>query len=160
MSVATPSFRITGLSPQPFRHLFGLPDDALAAQGARRYVVDEMPGFPDRIEMRDLEPGETVLLVNHMHQPGASPYRSSHAVFVGEASAVPFDAVDRVPDVLRRRVLSLRGFDAADMIVDADLVDGQAIEGLIARLLDNPDITYIHAHYAKRGCYAGLIRRA
>ena len=44
------SFRITSLSPEPFRHLFGLPDDALAERGVKRYVVDESPGFPDRIE--------------------------------------------------------------------------------------------------------------
>ena len=27
------AFRITGLSPEPFRHLFGLTDDELAARG-------------------------------------------------------------------------------------------------------------------------------
>lgn len=51
------SFRITGLDPAPFRALYGLPDDALAAAGAERYVVDATPGFHDRIEFRDPEPG-------------------------------------------------------------------------------------------------------
>ena len=34
-------FRITGLPPEPFRHLFGLSGEELAAHGARRLVVDE-----------------------------------------------------------------------------------------------------------------------
>jgi O-6-methylguanine DNA methyltransferase len=47
------SFRITGLDPEHFRHLFGKNDEELAALGARRFVVDASPGFPDRVEMRD-----------------------------------------------------------------------------------------------------------
>ena len=51
----------------------------------------------------------------------------------------------------------------ADAIVgalDADVVEGAAVEPLIARLLANADVSYIHAHYAKRGCYSGRIDRA
>ncbi|MEJ1938605.1 DUF1203 domain-containing protein, partial [Nostoc sp. NIES-2111] len=78
------AFRITGLSPEPFRHLFGLSDDDLMRHGVKRYVVDTSPGYPDRIEMRDAAPGETVLLLNHVCQPADTPYRASHAIFVRE----------------------------------------------------------------------------
>lgn len=57
-------YRITGLDPAPFRHLYGLPEDALAAQGVKRYIADAKPGFPDRVEIRDAEPGESLLLLN------------------------------------------------------------------------------------------------
>jgi len=40
------------------------------------------------------------------------------------------------------------------------VVDGAAVEPLIARLLASSDVSYIHAHYAKRGCYSGRIDRA
>src|SRR5215218_5490724 len=53
-------FRIKGLLPEPFRHLYGLSEGELARHGVIRYVVDKNPGYPDRIEMRDAEPGETV----------------------------------------------------------------------------------------------------
>ena len=154
------SFRITGLDPAPFRHLYGLSDEALAAQGAVRYVADKKPGFPDRIELRDLEPGETALLLNFAHQPADTPYRATHAIFVREGAEAAFAAVGEVPEVMRLRPLSLRAFDADHMMVDADLVDGREAEGLIARLLDNPQVAYIQAHYAKRGCYAARIERA
>ncbi len=58
------SFRIKGLGSEPFQHLYGLKDEDLARYGARRYVADRKPGFPDRIEVRDAEPGESLLLVN------------------------------------------------------------------------------------------------
>ena len=83
------AFRITGLAPDPFRHLFGLDDAALASQGAIRYRVDSGFGFPDRIELRDATPGETVLLVNHVHQPADTPFRASHAIFVREGAPRP-----------------------------------------------------------------------
>lgn len=153
-------FRITGLSPEPFRHLFGLSDTELAAHGAQRCIANATPGFPDRVEMRDARPGESLILTNHVHQPAATPYRSAHAIFVREGADAPYDRVNEVPDVLRVRMLSLRAFDTGHMMVDADLVDGREVEALIARLLADPRTAYIHAHYAKRGCYAGLIARA
>lgn len=154
------AFRVTGLSPEPFRPLFGLPDAELAARGIRRYVVDRKPGFPDRIEMRDAEPGESVLLLNHVCQPADTPYRASHAIFVREGATRAYDAVGEIPEVMRLRLLSLRAFDADGMMVDADVAEGDGVEALVERLLANPDVAYIHVHNAKRGCYSGRIDRA
>jgi len=153
------SFRITGLSPEPFRELFGLSAEALAAKGVQRHVVDAKPGFPDRVELRDAEPGDTVLLLNYVHQPANTPYRASHAIYVREGATDRYDRVDEVPESFRPRTLSLRAFNDAGEIVAADLVDGQGVESLIERLLDHPEAAYIQAHYAKYGCYAGRIER-
>jgi hypothetical protein len=69
-------FRIAGLDPERFSHLYGRSDAQLAEQHVYRYRVDTSPGFPDRIEMRDLEAGESALLVNYTHLDHPSPYRS------------------------------------------------------------------------------------
>jgi hypothetical protein len=153
------SYRISGLDPAAFRHLFGLPDAELARFGAIRYTADREVGFPDRIELRDATPGQTLLLVNHVHQPAATPYRASHAIFVREGAEAARVFVDEVPEVLRRRTISLRAFDARGMIVGAELADGDAIAGAIEQLLADSAVAYIHAHYAKPGCYAALIER-
>ena len=105
------SFRITGLAPELFRHLYGLDEAELAALGVQRYAVDAAAGFPDRVEMRDLEPGERALLLNFTHLESASPYRSSHAIFVREGAAVRYDRINEVPEVMRTHQLSLRAFD-------------------------------------------------
>ena len=151
------SYVVTGLSPEPFLPLYGLSDVALAKRLARRVVVDG-PGFPERIEMRDAEPGETLLLVNFEHQSADTPYRSSHAIYVREGATERWIG-DRLPEVMRKRLLSLRGFTADGSMADADVVDGRAAEPVIQRLLGNPAIAYIHAHYAKPGCYAARIDR-
>jgi hypothetical protein len=153
-------FRISGLDPAPFRPLFGLSDAALLAQGAARYIADATPGFPDRVELRDATPGETLLLVNYLHQPADTPYRASHAIFVREGAVRAYDEMDRVPEVLRIRPLSLRAFDAAHMMVAAELVNGTELEGAIDALFADGAVAYVQAHYAKRGCYAARIERA
>jgi hypothetical protein len=154
------SFRITGLSAEPFRHLYGLSDHELARHGVRRYIANTRPGFPDRIEMRDASVGDKLLLLNHVCQPANSPYRASHAIFVREGAENTYDRVDEVPEVMRTRLLSLRAYDADGMMLDAEVVDGREIEGVISRLFVAPDVAYIHAHNAKRGCYSGRIDRA
>jgi Protein of unknown function (DUF1203) len=154
------SFRITGLSPEPFRPLYGLSDEELARRGVKRYVADHAPGFPDRIEMRDAEVGEKLLLLNHVCQPANTPYRATHAIFVREGAENTYDRVDVVPEVMRTRLLSLRAYDVLGMMLDADVVDGGQIEGVIARFFQSFQVAYIHAHNAKRGCYSGRIDRA
>ena len=154
------SFRLSGLDPAPFRHLYGLSDAALAAQGAHRMVARAPNSFPDRIEMRDLDPGETALLLNYEHQPADTPFRGRHAIFVREGAVVAFDAVGVIPQPIRIRPISLRAFDAGGMMIDADLADGAALEPLIARFFADASVAYLHAHYAKRGCYAARIERA
>jgi len=153
------TFRVAGLSPEPFRPLFGLTDEELERRGVRRVVADAPFGFPDRIEISDARPGESLLLVNYVHQPADTPYRSSHAIFVREREVAPTDLVGALPPAMRARPLSLRAFDADHMMVDADLVDGAEAETLIERLLADERVAYVHAHYARRGCYAGRIER-
>lgn len=50
------TYRIMGLDPEPFIPLYGLSDEDLDRHGAKRYVADAAPGYPDRIEMRDANP--------------------------------------------------------------------------------------------------------
>ena len=128
------AYRITGLSPEPFRPLFGLPDAELEQRGAQRWTATPGSGLPDRVEMRDALPGETLLLVNHEHQPAATPYRSAHAIFVREGASVVYDRVDESPEAMRKRMLSLRAFDREHLMVDAELVDGRDAEAAIGRL--------------------------
>jgi len=153
-------FRITGLDAERFRHLFGLPESDLLRQGARRHVADRRSKLPDRIELRDAQPGESLLLVNYFHQPADNPYRASHAIFPREsAAAVPFNGVDEIPPASASRVISLRGFDTDDMMVDAEPSDGAVLNEGIGRLFANPEIAYIQAHFARHGCYAARIDR-
>ena len=153
------SFRVFGLDPNLFADLHALSYAALAAKGVQRVRVDQKPNAPCRISLDDAEIGESVLLLNYDHQPADTPYRQQGPIFVRETGA-RFDAENVIPPALARRSLSLRGFDANHMMIEADIVDGAEAVQLVERFFANPAVAYIHAHYAKRGCYAARFDRA
>lgn len=152
------TFRITGLSPAPFVGLFALSDAALAGQRAVRVIADRPHAFPCRISLTDAEPGQELLLLNYAHQPANSPYGASHAIYIRQHER-QYDEIDQVPGQLRRRLLSVRGFDAQGMLRDADVIEGTALEPLIERLFALPTIDYLHIHNARPGCYAARVAR-
>jgi len=155
------SFRISSLPVEPFAPLFGLSDEALLKHGARRAICDEKPGFPCRVTLADAEPGESLILLNYQHlAEESSPYRAKGPIFVRESAKAGVALVDEVPDYLARRILSVRAYDQDGMMLDADVVEGKALAPVIARLLAVEGVDYIHAHFAKRGCYAARIDRA
>ncbi|WP_296598073.1 DUF1203 domain-containing protein [Phenylobacterium sp.] len=154
------SFVVAPLSAAAFQPLFGLPDTVLAARGIERRTVAG-PGSPCRVTLQDAEPGETVLLMNYEHQPADTPFRSRHAIFVREGVADRSFAPDEIPPAFSaRQHLSLRAFDAVGMMVDADLTPTAELPAAIERLLADPQVAYLHAHYAGAGCYAARIDRA
>lgn len=154
------SFHITGLAPEAFDHLFGHTDAALAELGILRHIADADPGYPCRISLQHASVGEPVLLLPFEHLPARSPYRASGPIYV-RRNATRFDAIDTLPDVLRRaRLLSLRGYDAADLMCASDAVAPAALEATITSMLADPRIAYLHVHNARPGCFACRIDRA
>jgi len=154
------TYRIRGLDPTPYRPLFGLSDGELASRGAARMTVTQKPSFPCRVSLTDREIGETVLLVNHVSHDVRGPYRASHAIFVTQSDDEAAEFVDEVPPVFATRIMSMRGFDAAGMMVDAALAQPGNADAVIRQLLTNPAIATIHAHNAVRGCFSAAIERS
>ena len=152
------TYRITGLDPAPFRRFFGLSDEQLSEQGIVRLAVDS-PTYPCRVSLADRALGETVLLLNHVSHEVANPYRASHAIFVTEGLTEAAEYVDEEPPVFQKRILSLRGFDAEGMMIDAILTQPGEADAGIRKLFENPEIETIHAHNATRGCFSAKIER-
>ena len=154
------SFRIVGLPVAPFAPLFGLDDHELAARGVVRRIADQRPGFPCRVSLRDADPGESVLLLNYEHQPVPGPYRSRHAIYVREYADECTPDINVIPQALSSRLLSVRAFDASGMMVEADVVAGDAVAPVINRQFANRAAEYLHLHNAKPGCFAARVIRA
>jgi hypothetical protein len=153
------NYQLRGLEPAPFEKLFDLDDETLAGLGMRRMRSDRPVGFPCRISLEDTPVGEEVILLPFNHQDSRSPYRASGPIFVRRGR--PAARIENeLPSYLTLRPLSVRAYDAADEMVDADVVDGAAAEPLIRRYLARPDVAYLHVHFARRGCYACRVERA
>jgi len=151
-------FQINPLPEGAFSHLYGLPDDELARQNVQVHVSDG--SAPCRVSLTDLPEGKRVFLLNFEHQPGETPYRSRHAIYVGDGAPENRPVPGVVPDSISSRLLSVRAFNAVHEIIDADVIEGREVAGLISSFFDNPDVDYLHLHFAKRGCFAAKVVRA
>jgi len=158
--VMSQNFRFVALPFEPFAPLFEMDDAALRALGAQRMRVEEKPGTPCRVSLEDAEVGETVVLVPFTHHDVASPYRASGPIFVRRGARRAMPAPGEVPLLLRHRLLSIRGYDRAGMMVAADLVTGSELEPVLYRMLSEETVDYLHVHNAKPGCFACRVERA
>ncbi len=153
-------FRIRGLPAEQFAPLFSLSDEELACKGAVRRLADARdPGYPCRVSLTDSHPGDELILVNYEHHAVNSPYRMRFAIYVRPGEQT-FDAVDTVPDQLRKRTLAVRAYDADAMMINHALADGKELEATIARLFADARAAYLHVHFASPGCYAAHVDRA
>lgn len=134
-------FRLSGLDPLPFTHLFKLDDAALAARCMRRR-------------------GEVLLLLPFEHLPAPSPYRASGPIFVRQDAVPSRLAPGEVPASVARRLMSLRAYAADGTMRDADVHDGSEVAQALARMFLDPEVVAIHLHHARQGCYACAATRA
>lgn len=133
--------------------------DDLRRAGGPVYVADSVPGYPCRQCLEDAELGEELILVSHNPFDGGSPYRSASPIFLHRERCSPFDRVE-LPLQLTRRQLSARSFDAAEMMIDAAVIDGSALGETLQRLLSDERAERVHIHNADRGCWAATVERA
>lgn len=152
------TYMIEGLASDQFAPLFALNDTELAAINARRMTATSDRGFPCRISLDDAKAGEEVILLHHVSHDVDTPFRSAYAIYV-RAGVDAATYRDALPPAFAGRTMAFRGFDAAGMLVAAQLAPGEAGDDVIRALFANPSIAYIHAQYATNGCFAARIER-
>ena len=121
-------------------------------------VADSSPGYPCRQCLKDAEVGEVLALVSYDPFTLGSPYRSASPIFLHKDDCGRAD-VSTIQGQQLRRQLSVRAFDANEMMVNGTLIDGVDLENTAARLLASNEVLFIHVHNASRGCWALRIER-
>jgi len=153
------SFRLVGLGADNFEPFFAMSDDELAALGARRVVADESPGFPCRVSLADAEVGDELLLLPFEHLSARSPYRASGPVYVRAHARRAVLEPGVVPPYVTRRLMSVRAYDASDMMVAGEVCEGADVHATLERLMADEAVAYIHLHNARRGCFSCRVER-
>ena len=111
------------------------------------------------MSLAEAEPGEELILVNHVSNDVDGPFRTAHAIYVRKDAATGAYA-DETPLYLASRTISLRGFDGDGMLKDGLLALPGEADAKIRTLFDNPEIATIHAHTAAYGCFLARIERS
>ncbi len=153
-------FQISALPAEQFWPMFDMSKEQLVQRGAKRCIADAKPGYPCRVSLEDAEIGEALILLPFVHHAVDSPYRASGPVFVRVGARQAQIGVSEVPDSVRRRLLSVRAYDADGFLVDAEVTEGKNLEAIIERLFADSQIASLHLHNARPGCYNCRVDRA
>ena len=153
-------FQIHALAQAAYTDFFALSGDELKQSNIIKTIVDEEHSYPCRVSLADAKIGETVILVNYTHLDEASPYRASHAIFVRQHATQATPEVDSIPQMITRRLISVRAIDAEHLMLTADVVEGEELKQMIGNMLEDNKVQYLHLHYARPGCFAAKVTRA
>ena len=126
----------------------------------RRVRSNSNPGYPCRVSLQDAEVGEELLLVSFQHQPFASPYRASGPIYVRRGAARRVLEPNQLTDCITRCLISVRGYNAVHMLLQAEICRGGQVAAEIGRQFDDARIAYLHLHNAKPGCFSCRVERA
>ena len=122
-------------------------------------MADAVPGYPCRQCLQDAGIGDELILVSHDPFTSSSPYQSASPIFLHRSTCEPPSFGD-LPLQLTRRQLSVRSFDADEMMIDAAVIDGTGLDQTLTRFFDDNQTSRVRVHNAERGCWATNVERA
>ncbi len=154
------NFKLKSLSDTEFNYLFDLENAELSKIGAKRMTVDEFPGFPCRVSLKDAEIGEEVILLHYNYHKTASPYKASGPIFIRKVAKTANLNINEVPVMFNHRLLSIRGFDKNGNMKDAVVIEGKRLNEQLIHFFEKSAIEYVHIHNAKPGCFNCEVIRA
>jgi hypothetical protein len=121
---------------------------------------DDDGPYPVRCCLRDAEAGEGVLLLSAQPVTADSPYAAPGPIYLHLHPCEGYRPDGDVPEILQKRLLSVRAFDGAHMMTGTEVVQGADLEPAAERLLAISGTAYLHVHFAGAGCFACRIERA
>ena len=137
-----------------------LRDDINNGRLPGRRVVLEEPCAPCRHCLQPGAVGDLMLLFEYQPFRGDSPYAVPSPIFLHAEPCPPYATGRDVPVVVRAGLRAVRAYDAADDLIDGDLIPGADIEGLICRFLENDRVAYLHVYSATAGCFTCRVDRS
>jgi hypothetical protein len=153
-------FIIKALAKEEFEELFTLSDLELIEKGAIRMRVDSKPGFPCRISLQDANIGDEVILLTYEHHKTASPYKASGPIFIRKHAETARLKANQIPEMLIHRQVSVRCYNVNGMMKTAKVIEGKELTTFLSETFEEKEISYVHIHNAKPGCYNCVAERA
>jgi hypothetical protein len=152
------NFKITAIENK-YNHLFNLNEEELASKGGVKMIVDEKPGYPCRVTLEDAEIGEEVVLFPFEYHKTDSPYKASGPIFIRKNAEKANLDINEIPEMLFKRLQSLRVYDKNGMMIDVKTLEGNEIRKEIESIFSNDLANYIQIHNANPGCYNCQVNR-
>jgi hypothetical protein len=114
---------------------------------------------PCRHCLRITKPGEHLIVFAYQPFTIGGPYAEVGPVFVHAAPCEAYAHCDIFPEDFRKRILTMRGYNAEGTIETAELSEAGNPEATIERLFSNERVSFIHVRNPAWGCYDFRIDR-
>src|SRR5438477_2609752 len=118
-----------------------------AAAGVSDHAVitaDSPNGFPCRHCLRWAQPGERMILFPYASIPPGHPYSESGPIFVHAEPCERYKETAEYPADFRAG-RAFRAYDADYNMIDAEVANGNDLEAIIEKLLQNPQTEFVDA---------------
>jgi len=154
------NFQLHGLDESVFSRYFEMTAAELVSHDAYLFEADQCPCYPCRVSLTDALVGETVLALSYKHHDAEGPYHSSGPIFVRKNAVAATLKMNEIPGMLKHRQLSLRGYSAKSLMIEADIVSGKDLQSALASQFENSCVKYLHIHNAGAGCFNCSVTRS
>ena len=155
-----PANRFIALETETARHYLRGGADANGHTPERK--ISDGGGVPCRHCLSQVAAGEAYLILAHRPFPEAQPYAETGPIFLHADECARYDSEREVPEMFRGwERLMLRGYGADNRIVygTGTVIGTGEIEETAARILDHPEVEFVHARSASNNCYQCRIER-
>lgn len=131
-------------------------------------TVTYLPGVdrsaPCRHCMRQTPAGTDLILLKYspFNAKSRSPYAECGPIFLCGQDCAAHAMGDRLPEIVTSRQVNIRAYDKRDVMqyAHSQLVDGSEADGVVAKLLEDPDVRQVHVRTALHGCFLCAAERA
>lgn len=154
------NFIIKPIEKSMFSEYFNLNDQQLEKFSAKWLIADSKPGFPCRVSLKEAEIGERVLLIPYKYHDVNSPYKASGPIFIREDAVEAKLNINEIPEILTKRLLSVRAYSEDSIMIHAKTTLGSGLEKIIYNQLTDANVKYLQVHNANPGCFNCTVYRA
>lgn len=153
------NFIIKSLEKSLFSEYFNLNDQQLEKFNAKWLIADSKPGFPCRVSLKEAEIGERILLIPYKYHDVNSPYKASGPIFIREDAVEAKLNINEIPEILTKRLLSVRAYSEDSLMIHAETIFGSDLEKIIYNMLTDAHVKYLQVHNANPGCFNCTVYR-
>ena len=155
------TLRFIAMSTSEARHFQAGGADAYNLKPECR--ISDGDGVPCRHCLKDVGRGEDYLVLAYRPFPALQPYAETGPIFLHAKLCERVSDCESIPPMLAKRKAHLiKGYGADDRIVygTGQIVASGDLERQAAKVLDRPDVAYIHVRSALNNCYTCRSDRA
>ena len=124
--------------------------------------ISDGDGVPCRHCLTDVAAGDEYLVVAYRPFPDLQPYAETGPIFLHAARCERHPEAGDTPDMfLKREQLLIRGYGQDDRILygTGQVIRTEETADIATRLLERPDVAYLHLRSASNNCFQCRIER-